>query len=176
MAGGDLVITDEEYRNLKKKVDELEKKVNLLSQQLSSVYMRSDMHGLNEATKPEKRKKRKDTTKYLFLGRQLSKRELVLQCVKQYVKNNKRLSSQKLIDTFPDYIQGSLGVVKRMEDARMYSDAEKRFYFSEEDIIGLKDGKYVICSQWDTNNIGSFIKLAKDMGFEIKPVIRKYRD
>ena len=170
------MVTDEEYRELKKRVEELEKKMKLMSQQLSTFYMKNDMRIVSEQAKQREQRKHKDVTKYLFKDRQLSKRELVLQCVKEYVKEHPDLKAEQLIDVFPDYVQGSLGIVKRIKDAEWYTNANKRFYFSDENIIHLLDGDYVVCTQWDAGNIGKFLKLAEDIGFEIQPITRKYVD
>lgn len=169
------MVTDEEYRELKKKVYDLEKKIDMMAQQLSRLYMKNDIRKTAEPQRKKEQRKLKDVTKYLFNNRQLCKRELVLQCVKQYVQEHENLSSKELLDTFPDYIQGSLGVVKRIEDAEWYTNAKKRYYFSDEDIIHLSDGDYVICTQWDASNIGKFLKLAEDIGYEIQPITRKYK-
>ena len=170
------MVTDEEYRELKKRVDELEDKIKLMSQQLSTFYMRNDMRITSNPVKQQEQRKHKDVTKYLFKERQLCKRELVLQCVKDYVKEHPEVNAEQLIDVFPDYVQGSLGVVKRIEDAEWYTNARKRFYFSDENIIHLSDGNYVVCTQWDAGNIGKFLKLAEDLGFVIQPITRKYID
>jgi len=170
------VVTDEEYRELKKRVEGLENKMKLMSQQLSTFYMRNDMRITSEQTKQQEQRKHKDVTKYIFHGRQLCKRELVLQCVKEYVREHPKLNAEQLTDVFPNYVQGSLGIVKRIEDAEWYTNAKKRFYFSDENIIHLSDGDYVVCTQWDAGNIGKFLKLAEDIGFEIQPITRKYVD
>lgn len=170
------MVTDEEYRELKKRVEELENKMKLMSQQLSTFYMRNDMHITSEGAKQQEQRKHKDVTKYLFKEKQFCKRELVLQCVKEYVKEHPELNAEQLIDVFPDYVQGSLGIVKRVVDAEWYTNAKKRFYFSDENIIHLSDGDYVVCTQWDAGNIGKFLKLAEDLGFEIQPITRKYID
>lgn len=170
------MVTDEEYRELKKKVEILENKLQSMSTLLNSMYMKNDMRVIVDEKKQEEHKKHKDVTRYLFNGRQLCKRELVLQCVKQYVFEHENLNADQLLEIFPDYVQGSLGIVKSVEDASWYTNAKKRFYFSDEDIIHLRDGDYVICSQWDSNNIVNFLKLAKDLGFEIQIKERKYRE
>lgn len=170
------MVTDEEYCELKKRIEELETKMKLMSLQLSTFYMRSDMRITSVESKQQEQRKHRDVTKYLFKDRQLCKRELVLQCVKEYVKDHPKLNAEQLIDVFPDYVQGSLGIVKRTEDAEWYTNAKKRFYFSDEHIIHLSDGDYVVCTQWDVGNIGNFLKLAKDIGFEIQPITRKYID
>lgn len=170
------MVTDEEYRELKKHVEEMENKIKMMSHQLSTLYMKNDMRITNEPAKQHEQRKRKDVTKYFFKNRQMCKRELVLQCVKEYVKDHPNIQSEQLIDVFPDYVQGSLGIVKRIENAERYTNAKKRFYFSDENIIHLSDGDYVVCSQWDAVNIGKFLKLAEDIGFEIRPITRKYVD
>lgn len=170
------MITDEEYLELKKRVEDLEKKITLMAQQITPFSLRNDMPSTSESTNHQERRKRKDVTKYLFRERQLCKRELVLQCVKEYVRDHPGLNAEQLTEVFQDYVQGSLGIVKRIEDAELYTNAKKRFYFSDENIIHLSDGDYVVCSQWDAGNIGRFLKLAEDIGFEIRPITRKYID
>ena len=167
------MVTDEEYKALVSRVDELENRLKMLSQRYSSLFMKSDL--LNtEVKKQQEHKKHKDVTRYEFEGKKYNKRQLVLECVKFYVKKKRIKDSEKLFEVFPDYIQGSLGVIKKIEDAERYANASKRFYFSDEDIVHLKDGDYVICSQWDSGNINRFIKLASDLGLEITPITRKY--
>ncbi len=169
------MVTDEEYKRLVKRVDELEDRLKLLSQRYSSLYMKKDLY-LGESKIQEEHKKHKDVTKYEFQGIRYNKRQLVLESVKYFVTKKRIKSAQKLLDIFPDYIQGSLGVIKRVEDAERYANASKRFYFSDENILHLNDGDYVICSQWDANNITRYLKLADDLGLEITPITRKYAE
>lgn len=166
------VVTDEEYKALKTKVNELEKKINLLAQQYSSLYMRSDIRNIS-GIEAEKRTKHRDVTKFEFEGTKYNKRQLVLACVKKYVEENRITRSEDLFEAFPDYIQGSLGIVKRVEEAEKYSNANKRFYFLDSDIIRLVDGNYAVCSQWDAGNIDRFIKLVEDIGYEVVRINRK---
>ncbi len=57
----------------------------------------------------------RDFTKYSVknVGENLNKRQLVFEIVKDYVHKNKP-SFEELIKIFPDEIQGSKGVVKRI--------------------------------------------------------------
>jgi len=169
------MVTDEEYKALVSRVDELENRLKLLSQSYSRLLMKSDMPS-TETEKQQEHKKHKDVTKYEFEGRQYNKRQLVLESVKSYIKKKRIKDSEKLLEVFPDYIQGSLGMIKKVEDDERYANASKRFYFADKDIIHLKDGDYVICSQWDSGNINRFIKLATDLELDIKPITRKYMD
>lgn len=169
------MVTDEEYKALQARVDALENKLKLLAQQYSSLYMKKDMRSIVEPEHEEHRK-HKDITKYEFRNRKYCKRQLVLECVKHYVSQMTNISAENLIEAFPDYIQGSLGILKKVEDAEIYSNAAKRFFFSDKDVIHLDDGDYVVCSQWDANNIKRFLKLVDELGFEVIPVNRKYLD
>lgn len=168
------MVTDAEYKALKAKVDNLEKRLNLLAQQYSALYMKQDIPRTQESSS-DKPKRHKDITKYEFNGEVYSKRQLVLECVKYYINNNSINSYSKLIDVFPDYIQGSLGIVKDVTVAERYSNASKRFFFADQDVIHMKEGNFVVCSQWDVNNIERFIVLASDLGINIKPIKRKYK-
>ena len=122
------MVTDEEYKALLERVDGLENKLKLLAQQYSSLYMKRDIQRIGES-EHEKQIKHKDVTKYEFNGNIYCKRQLVLECVKKYVMDNDITSSRALNDIFPDYIQGSMGMIKRVEEAEKYSNAKKRFFF-----------------------------------------------
>ena len=167
------MVTDEEYKALLARVDGLENKLKLLAQQYSSLYMKSDIQRI-EKPEHEEHRKHKDVTKYDFKGIRYCKRQLVLECVKSYVMDNEITSFERLTDVFPDYIQGSMGVIKKVEEAEKYSNAKKRFFFSDQDVIHLDDGDYTVCSQWDAGNIKRFLDLAADLGLEITPIVRKY--
>ena len=167
------MVTDAEYKALQARVDDLEKRMNFLARQFNEMYMKRDISRADDHSHIEP-KRHKDITKYEVNGELYNKRRLVLVCVKCFVKERNITSYSKLLEAFPDYIQGSLGIVKKVEAAEKYSNANKRFYFSEEDILSLDDGKYVVCSQWDLQNISRFLKLAEDLGFEIREIKRKY--
>lgn len=169
------MVTDEEYKKLENRVKVLEDRLQALAVQYSSLYMKSDMRIVSEQ-KHEEHKKHKDITRYEFQGMTYCKRQLVLECIKYYTKKNRIVHYAALSNVFPDYIQGSLGVIKKIEDAEIYANSSKRFYFSDENILHLKEGDYVICSQWDATNIKRFLKVAEDIGLEITPVTRKYME
>ncbi len=167
------MITDEQYKALQNRVDELENRMASMSRQFSSLLMRRDV-AERPTIQKESQSKKKDITKYLFEGKTLCKRGLVLEGVKKYVKDNKIDNSKDLLIAFPDYIQGSLGVVKSVNEAERYSDAIHRFYFRDNDVIKLSDTSMVICSQWDIRNISRFIKLLEEYGYSIEVIERKY--
>ena len=109
----------------------------------------------------------KDTTKYVFDGNIYGKNRLVLAVVKAYVKANPTITCSTLKKTFPDELQGSIGVVS--EDPRYYSDPEKRFFMRAGEELNLTDGTMYVCTQWAIVNIKKFIDTATTLGFTITP-------
>ena len=49
--------------------------------------------------------------------------------------------------------------------------AHVRRYFEDEDIIHLSGKQYVVCSQWEKKNINRILSIAKELGYEIVPII-----
>ncbi len=159
------MVTDSQFKELQNQVKELEKTVENLSLQLSRLVFKNDI-----SSKPSIRKQvtKKDTTKYMLDGKLLCKRRLAYECVKKYISENNVLSYSDLLNIFPDYLQGSLGVIKPIEIAGRYSNANRRFYFADEDILEFEGKKYVVCSQWEKNNIYRILDIADHLGYQIK--------
>ena len=162
------MITDFQYKELQNKVDELEKRMNLLSMQLSRLLLKGDASFV--AIQSPKKCTKKDITKYEFEGKLYCKRRIAYVCVMRYVKDHNINSYDELIKVFPDYLQGSLGVVKPVSIAEKYANANKRFYFADEDIVYLSDKPYVICSQWEKKNIDRILSVARELGYTINPI------
>lgn len=159
------MVTDSQFKELQNQVKELEKTVENLSLQLSRLVLKNDI-----TSKPSisKQAAKKDTTKYIFDGKLLCKRRLAYECVKKYIAENNVFSYSDLLNTFPDYLQGSLGVIKPIEIAGRYSYAHRRFYFADEDILEFEGKKYVVCSQWEKNNIYRILDIAEHLGYQVK--------
>lgn len=171
------MITDQEYKELSKRVSELEKRLSDLSKRLVPILMKNDISSFDNKpidTRSSDERRRKDRTQYEFRGQLYTKRQLVLACVKAYVSDNSITSYSKLIGVFPDYVQGTLGVLREVKAAEKYSDSKRRFFFDDQDVIVLDDGLFVVCKQWDKENIVGFLALAKDLGYEIVPRPKKY--
>ena len=111
----------------------------------------------------------RDKTKYMFEGKVYAKNRLVLAIVKKYVKDNNPTRDQ-LFSVFDKSLQGSLGVVEVYENAIKISDASKRFFLKEDDVIKLKDACVVVCTQWGIFNIVKFIKQAQSLGYNIDTI------
>ena len=112
----------------------------------------------------------RDFTKYQYNGQELGKGRLVLEIVKNYVKNNPGIIFDELIKVFPNQLQGSINTIERLKDAqvRYEKSKHKRHFLNESDIIELKDGPIAVCSQWGIGNIDNFIKQCKKMNIDIQ--------
>lgn len=105
----------------------------------------------------------KDFSKYLFEGNTYGKSRLVLAVVKKYVEDHHPATFDELESVFPSSLQGSLGVVRRIDEV---SDKYKgiggvKRYFVD-DVINLVSGeKVVVCTQWGAN-IERFIDHVKN--------------
>lgn len=143
---------EEEILNLKKRIEELEKVI------FNKQPVKSEVQSSN-----------RDKTKYMFEGKVYAKNRLVLAIIKEYTqKHNPRY--EELSNVFDKSLQGSLGVVELWENAIKVSDAKKRYFLKEEDIINLQDAKIVVCTQWGIFNIVKFIKQAQTLGFTIETI------
>ena len=141
-----------EIENLKKRIEYLESIV------------------LNKKQKPAGEKlSNRDKTKYMFEGKVYAKNRLVLAIVKKFVEDNNPTRDQ-LFSVFDKSLQGSLGVVEVYENAIKISDASKRFFLKEDDVIKLKDARVVVCTQWGIFNIVKFIKQAQSLGYNIDTI------
>ena len=112
----------------------------------------------------------RDLTKYQYKGQELGKGRLVLEVVKDYVKNNPEFTFDELIEVFPNELQGSINTIERLEDAkdRHKKSGYKRHYLNESEIIMLKDGPIAVCSQWGIGNIDNFRNHCKNKNIDIQ--------
>ena len=142
-----------EITNLKKRISELEK-----------ILLKN-----NTQEKPKTQQSNRDKTKYIFEGKIYPKNRLVLAIIKQYIKQNNPCY-EELNNVFDKSLQGSLKVVELYENAIKISDASKRYFLKEEDILVLQNQKVVVCTQWGIFNIVKFIKQAQSLGFNIETI------
>ena len=94
----------------------------------------------------------KDSSRYEFLGKTYGKSRLVLAVVQCYCIDKKPTSFTDLHLAFPDWLQGSKGVVRLSSQV---SDKDKgvgginRYFIEDEEIITLSNGDVVFVSnQW----------------------------
>ena len=117
----------------------------------------------------------KDFSKYLFDGQTYGKSRLVLAVVTKYVQEHKPTTYDELEEAFPSRIQGSLGVVRCINDVSdKYKGigGVKRYFVNENEIIHLPSGEQVIvCTQFGATNTEQFVEHATNtLGYTIEKV------
>ena len=113
----------------------------------------------------------KDFSKYVFEGNTYGKSRLVLAVVKKYVEDHHPATFDELEEAFPSSIQGSLGVVRRIEDVSdKYKGVGgvKRYFVG--DVIELASGEQVIvCTQFGAPNTERFVEhVVKEFEYSIE--------
>lgn len=123
-----------------------------------SVFVTTDVHF-------RKVGQEKDYTKYMFGGETLRKNRLVLAVVKHFVQSHPDVTFAELAQTFPDELQGRLGVFTTSDKANeIYtSTGFKRHFLKAPELIKLNDATIAVCNQWGIGNIREFIKHATEM-------------
>lgn len=120
-------------------------------------------------TKLEGALRNKDYSKYLYGGKEYSKRGLVLAVIKDYVNEKKPTSFEDVKRTFNIPNKKSYDVVCLFDDIKNTSKMD-RFFTAKDEILSAGDGKeFVVCNQWGVD-IPLFIELAEKLGIEIKKI------
>lgn len=110
----------------------------------------------------------KDTTKYILDGKRYGKNRLVLSIIRKYMTISSNVSAEELIQTFDRSLQGSLGVVREINDVKTnYLDYERRFFCKDDEIIKTTTSDCVVCTQWGIDNINNIIARAKELGINV---------
>ena len=108
----------------------------------------------------------RDTTQYEFLGQVYNKRNLVLAVVTHYLQEHPQASLAELKQVFPDSLHRAFGVVA--PKAKALEKGQKRYFLSESQVLQTGDGQTVaVCNQWGIGNIGPFLDIAKQLGYDI---------
>ncbi|MGG6242781.1 hypothetical protein ACQ4N7_29600 [Nodosilinea sp. AN01ver1] len=108
----------------------------------------------------------RDTTQYEFLGQVYNKRNLVLAVVTQYLHDHPQTTLDELKQVFPDFLHRAFGVVAPL--AKALEKGQKRYFLSESQVLQTGDGQTVaVCNQWGIGNIGPFLDIAKQLGYEV---------
>lgn len=174
-------LSKEEIQGVYKKTFEFAKKCigKKISLPETEVTLHNNQSSENIEIKPEiKSKKTKaekpvkisvstntDRIKYKFNEHIYGTARLVLAVVKKLIQDNPGITYQELEQKFPKRLQGSLGVIIKLDKIK----DNKRFFISTDDVITLSDGiKIAVCSQWDKNNIREFINKVKELGYHVE--------
>lgn len=114
--------------------------------------------------------KSRDKTRYMFRDNVYLKSHLVFAVVRAYVNEGRALTRGEMRRAFPKSLQGSLGVVEDLEEAKKRNDYNLRFFAGEDKVLHLSDGDMVVCSQWGIMNIPKFVEQARRYGYEIEEI------
>ena len=155
------MVTDKQYRDLLEKYEEMNRKYVQMSQDIAAIKMTLDLRKTPKSQNTPQ--VRKDVTRYSFMGKQLDKCQLVLESIKQYISDTSTTDPSVLLDLFPDWIQGVLGVVRAAGEAEQYSDVTERYFFKDDEVLHLDTGGYVISKNWTVKNIGRFIDVMEPL-------------
>lgn len=116
----------------------------------------------------------KDNTQYEFNGIVYGKGRLVLAVVKMYFSLNPDMTATELTASFNPRLQGALGVIRTLDEAKAScSDYERRFFTKNDEIIHTTTGDCVVCSQWGKHNIDGFITRSRELGMTITEIRKK---
>lgn len=150
------------------RVSRLESEVTLLKQMLSQEendfeYIDKEDSILSSTTR--------DTTKYILDGKRYGKNRLVLAVVRKYIESHPDISASQLMSVFDQSLQGSLGVIRTLNDVKnSYVDYERRFFCKPTEIIHTTTEDCVVCTQWGKFNIGNLIARAKHLNIAIEEI------
>ena len=119
-------------------------------------------------------KSTKDTTKYIINknGAKLPKNRFVLEFVKLYISEHPA-DFNELKKVFKDELQGSIGVINRLDDVEIkYANkSDKRHFVENEEVLRSRDGvAFVVSTQWGKDNVGNIVDLARSKGFLIDEI------
>lgn len=121
----------------------------------------------------ERREKQKiiskrDYSKYLFNGKELNKRKLVLEIIHTHISNKNIRTFHELLEDFPQDLKKGRKLFKEFDDA--FKNERSRFFINEDEVLHLEDGKYVVSNQWGVGNIQIILDKADSFGYEISVI------
>lgn len=161
---------------LERDVAELKQKISDMDNPSASAPPPSppqyDVHRMSSKPLIPDPERKRDTTRYTFDGAVCSKKGLVYAVVKRYVADHPEITRAGLKRVFDRSLQGSLGVVENVEIAKQRGEMEYRvrFFADEDEILHLRDGDMVVCTQWGILNIPRFLAVAKQLGYQIEAI------
>lgn len=107
-----------------------------------------------------------DHTKYRFQGNKYGKGRLVQAVIKHLVEQSPN-TYVEWINFFSGANACSLPIIEKLSAVA----DPKRYFVKHNDILTSIEGtKFVVCSQWDINNIGEFLRWAQRKGLKIEVI------
>lgn len=107
-----------------------------------------------------------------------SKREMVLQIVKEFVKQYPNATFDELKATFKrDYLQRFSQFeflepdIERAKNWKEFGEDHIHYFLKDDDILVSGDGvEFAVCVEWDKNNIINVLGIAKALGWDFEKV------
>ena len=151
------------------RVSALEDEVKELKNKVNAVDNYEDTDSCDDGVRISRDSVGRDTTKFILDGKRYGKGKLVHADVEKYVSMHPDITAAQLMLAFDRSLQGSLGVVRTLEDVKLNcSDYGKRFFATPEYIIHTSTEDCVVCSQWGIANIGNILARAEQLGIEVQ--------
>jgi hypothetical protein len=113
----------------------------------------------------------RNNDKYIFNGEKgLGKSRVVLAVIRQYIKDNPKITLTKLQEAFDSkVIQPRFGVIEEISKAKTHiKNKRERHFFKEADILKVGDKRCVVTNQWSAEALKPILKIAKDLGYKIQ--------
>lgn len=121
-----------------------------------------------------KPKNGRDTTKYSIDGgmNYFGKGKFVREIVAAYLSAHPSMTFVQLEQVFPDELQGSYGVIRRLEDIynsdHELKDLMTRYVMDEDKLLKTKDGvRFAVCNQWGSFNFPHILDLLDKWGWNV---------
>ena len=133
----------------------------------------NELDGISDNTKNKVIGSVRNYSDYMFNNQRYGKAKLVKAVVEKYVDDKQPADFKELQRAFPDKLQGSKGVIKKLEDISDKDKGlggQKRFFVDEP--IKLNSGESIcVCNQWGgVERMDRFIEHVKSLGYTIIPL------
>lgn len=145
--------------------------INILKEEIDKVKI--TIGNSNKKDVPKKKEKKK-THKYSLNGSKgLFKSRLALEALRLYMEKYPNSTYEQLENTFPKYVQGGYGVIRKLSELNDYREAGSnlfaRFFSTPQEILKSSDGiEFVVCNQWDYNNFPKLVRILKGLKWKVK--------
>ena len=111
-------------------------------------------------------------TKYSIDGgmNYFGKGKFVREIVAAYLSAHPSITFVQLEQVFPDELQGSLGVVRCLDDIldSNLKAPEVRYVMDDDKILTTKDGvRFAVCNQWGSSNFPHILDLLDIWGWNV---------
>jgi len=134
----------------------------------------NNLDNINVSLESKNKISKRDYTKYIINNNsiKLPKNRFVLEFIREFLKQN-QISFYDLKLIFPDELQGSIGVINKLEFVQTkynHTKDKRHFVKANEVLISSDNVEFVVCTEWSLENIQHILKIARIKGFEIEEI------